>query len=50
MEQLDLGGHLSNNDRPIKILETVERVKNIKFCQLELDQAAFHTNSVGQFF
>jgi hypothetical protein len=38
MEELDLGGHLTYNERPIKILDTVERMtrsKVIKMCKLQ---------------
>jgi hypothetical protein len=38
MEELDLGGDLTYNERPIKILDTVERVthnKVIKMCKVQ---------------
>jgi hypothetical protein len=38
MEQLDLGGDLSNNERPIRILDTAYRVtrsKVIKMCKVQ---------------
>ena len=38
MEELDLGGDLSYDERPIKILETAERVtrsKVIKMCKVQ---------------
>jgi hypothetical protein len=38
MEQLDLGGDLSYIERPIKILDTIERVthsKVIKMCKVK---------------
>jgi hypothetical protein len=37
MEQLDLGGDLTYNERPIKILDTTERMtcsKVIKMCKV----------------
>jgi hypothetical protein len=37
MEELDLGGDLTNSERPIKILDTAERVTNnkvIKMCKV----------------
>jgi hypothetical protein len=40
MEQLDLGGDLSYNNRPIRILDTTERVsctKVIKVCKVQCD-------------
>jgi hypothetical protein len=41
MEELDLGGDLTYNERPIKILNTAERVtcsKVIKMCKVEWSQ------------
>jgi hypothetical protein len=38
MEELDLGGDLTYNERPIKILDTAERVtrsKVIKMCKVQ---------------
>jgi hypothetical protein len=38
MEELDLGGDLTYSERPIKILDTVERVthsKVIKMCKIQ---------------
>jgi hypothetical protein len=38
MEDLDLGGDLTYNERPIKILDTIERVirsKIIKMCKVK---------------
>jgi hypothetical protein len=38
MEELDLGGHLTYSERPIKILDTTERVtrnKVIKMCKVQ---------------
>jgi hypothetical protein len=39
MEELDLGGDLTYSERPIKILDTAERVtrnKVIKMCKVQL--------------
>jgi hypothetical protein len=41
MEQLELGGDLSYNERPIRILDTAERVnrsKVIKMCEVQWSQ------------
>jgi hypothetical protein len=38
MEELDLGGDLTYSERPVKILDTVERVarnKVIKMCKVQ---------------
>jgi hypothetical protein len=38
MEELDLGGDLSNSEKPVRILDTVERVthnKVIKMCKVQ---------------
>jgi hypothetical protein len=38
MEELDLGGDLSNSENPVRILDTVERVthnKVIKMCKVQ---------------
>jgi hypothetical protein len=38
MEELDLGGHLTYSERPVKILDTAERVtrnKVIKMCKVQ---------------
>jgi hypothetical protein len=45
MEQLDLGGDLSYGERPIRILDRVERVthcKVIKMCKVQLGHHTKH--------
>jgi hypothetical protein len=43
MEQLDLGGDISYNERPIKILDTVERVTDSKVIKMCIVQWSHHT-------
>jgi hypothetical protein len=43
MEDLDLGGDLTYNERPIKILDTAERVTHSKIIKMCKVQRSHHT-------
>jgi hypothetical protein len=43
MEELDLGGDLTYSERPVKILDTVERVTHNKFIKMCKVQWSHHT-------
>jgi hypothetical protein len=43
MEDLDLGGDLTYNERPIKILDTTEQVTHNKIIKMCKDQWSHHT-------
>jgi hypothetical protein len=43
MEQLDLEGDLSYNERPIRILDTVERITHSKLTKMCKVQWSHHT-------
>jgi hypothetical protein len=43
MEELDLGGHLTYSERPIKILDTVDRVTRSKVIKMLKVQWSHHT-------
>jgi hypothetical protein len=43
MEQLDLGGDISYKERPIKILDTAERVTDSKVIKMCIVQWSHHT-------
>jgi hypothetical protein len=43
MEELDLGGHLTYNERPIKILDMADRVTRSKVIKMLKVQWSHHT-------
>jgi hypothetical protein len=43
MEELDLGGDLTYSERPIKILDTTERMTHSKIIEMCKDQWSHHT-------
>jgi hypothetical protein len=43
MEDIDLGGDLTYNERPIKILDTIERVTHSKIIKMCKVQWSHHT-------
>jgi hypothetical protein len=43
MEELDLGGHLTYSERPIKILDTAERMTYSKVINMWKVQWSHHT-------
>jgi hypothetical protein len=45
MEQLDLGGDLSYSERPIRILDTTERVSHSKVIKMCKVQWSHHTEN-----